>query len=204
LNLGYAKIIDSEVEENIRNSVEKFEQFGWNVDNVKMKMRKPELSYYTLYTVDFAYDFQGKLKEWKDKMDPDLVRMIAGGLGYSGIDVMKAIDQRKTIYKAINQIFRDYDILITPTAAVTAFELGIMFPPKINEKNVSPTAWQAFTFPINMTGHPAASIPSGWSKKGLPIGMQIIGKRFDELTVLQASKAFQEIAPWQEKKPQFN
>jgi len=204
LDLGYAKIIDKEVEEKVINSVEKFEQFGWNIEKVKMKMRKPELAYYTLYTVDFAYDLQGKLKEWKDNIDPDLVKMIEAGAGYSGIDVMKAIDQRKAIYKVINQIFKDYDLLITPTAAVAAFELGIMFPPKINEKNVSPTAWQAFTFPINMTGHPAASIPCGWSNEGLPIGMQIIGKRFDELTVLQASKAFQEIAPWQDKRPNFN
>ena len=204
LDLGYAKILDSEVEENVINSVEKFEQIGWCVEKVKMKMRKPELSYYTLYTVDFAYDLNPKLKEWKDKLDPDLVKMIEGGLGYSGVDVMKAIDQRKEIYNAINQIFKDYSVLVTPTAAVPAFELGIMFPPKINERSVSPTAWQAFTFPLNMTGHPAASIPCGWTKEGLPIGMQIIGKRFDELKVLQVSKAFQEIAPWQDKKPKLN
>jgi Asp-tRNA(Asn)/Glu-tRNA(Gln) amidotransferase A subunit family amidase len=203
-DLGYAKIIDQEVEEIVLNSVKNFEQFGWNTEKVKMKMKKPELSYYTLYTVDFAYDLQDKLKEWRDKIDPDLVKMIEAGMGYSGIDVMRALDQKKAIYNALNDIFKNYDLLITPTTAVTAFEQGIMYPPKINDKNVSPTAWQAFTFPINMTGHPAASIPCGWSKEGLPIGMQIIGKRFDELTVLQASKAFQEIAPWQDKKPQFN
>jgi len=72
-----------------------------------------------------------------------------------------------------------------------------------NGINVSPTAWMAFTFPFNMTGHPAASIPSGWTSDGLPIGMQIVGKRFDELTVLQVSKAFEELAPWQDKRPNF-
>jgi len=61
----------------------------------------------------------------------------------------------------------------------------------------------AFTFPFNMTGHPAASIPCGWTSDGLPIGMQIVGKRFDELTVLQVSKAFEELAPWQDKRPNF-
>ena len=63
--------------------------------------------------------------------------------------------------------------------------------------------WIPFTYPFNLTGHPAASIPCGWSKEGLPIGMQIVGKRFDEATVLQVSKAFEEIAPWQERKPNF-
>ena len=61
-----------------------------------------------------------------------------------------------------------------------------------------------YTFPFNMSGHPVASIPCGWSSEGLPIGMQIIGQRFDELTVLQVSKAFEEIQPWQDKKPEFN
>jgi aspartyl-tRNA(Asn)/glutamyl-tRNA(Gln) amidotransferase subunit A len=60
-----------------------------------------------------------------------------------------------------------------------------------------------YTYPFNMSGHPAASIPCGWTSDGLPIGMQIIGKRLDDLTVLQASRAFEEMAPWQDKKPKF-
>lgn len=60
-----------------------------------------------------------------------------------------------------------------------------------------------FTYPFNMSGHPAASIPCGWSSEGLPIGMQIVGRRFDEATVLQVSKAFEGIAPWQEKIPKI-
>ncbi|MCJ7651276.1 MAG: amidase family protein, partial [Candidatus Lokiarchaeota archaeon] len=79
----------------------------------------------------------------------------------------------------------------------------IPFPTKINNVNVSPTAWQPFTFPFNMTGQPAATIPCGWSKEGLPIGMQIVGKPFDEKTVLQVSKAFEDISPWQDKRPGF-
>ncbi len=70
-------------------------------------------------------------------------------------------------------------------------------------KNVGPGAWMAYTYPFNMSGHPAASIPCGWTSDGLPIGMQIIGKRFDDLTVLQVSWAFEEMAPWQDKKPKF-
>ena len=73
----------------------------------------------------------------------------------------------------------------------------------LKDKKINMGIWIPFTYPFNLTGHPAASIPCGWSNEGLPIGMQIIGKRLDELTVLQVSKAFEEIAPWQEKKPIF-
>ena len=79
--------------------------------------------------------------------------------------------------------------------------LRLKNPSQINGINVSPTTWQAFTFPFNFTGHPAATIPCGWTDDNLPIGLQIVGKRFQELLILQASKAFEEIAPWQDKKP---
>ncbi len=204
MDLGYAKAIDPEVEKNVINSVKKFEDFGWNVESIKIKMRKAALSFNTLWTGMLAYDFKPKLSEWRDKMDPNFVKLIEVGIGYSGLAVMKAIKQRNDIYQVFYKLFKEIDILVTPTLAVTAFELGIMGPTTINGKGVSPTGWMPFTFPFNMTGNPAASIPCGWSSDGLPIGMQIVGKRFDDMTVLQVSKAFEEIAPWQDKKPSFN
>ena len=113
----------------------------------------------------------------------------------------KAMKMRSEFYKKIYEVFKNYDILITPTTAVPAFELGISAPSNIEGKAVSPTGWQPFTFPFNFTGHPAATIPCGWSSEGTPIGMQIVGKRFQELLVLQVSKAFENVAPWQDKQP---
>ncbi|MBA7680977.1 Acylamidase [subsurface metagenome] len=130
--------------------------------------------------------------------------MIEAGISYSATDVKRAEYQREQICNVISKTFEKYDILITPTTAVPAFGLGMMYPPKIAGKGVSPVAWMSYTYPFNMTGNPAASLPCGWSSEGLPIGMQIIGKRFDDLTVLQVSKAFENISPWQDKKPQFN
>ena len=75
---------------------------------------------------------------------------------------------------------------------------------KIEGKEVIPGSWTPYTQPFNMSGHPAATIPCGWSSEGLPIGMQIVGKRFDEVTVLQVSKAFEKISPWQDKIPELN
>ncbi len=204
LDLGYAKEVDTEVEKNILNSVELFENFGWDVEPVKMKLRKAHLSFTTIWTSVLGYNLKQYLKEWEDKMDPDLVKLIKAGLGYDGTSLPRALAVRAQLYTTIYKVFKDYDILITPSTAIPAFELGSMYPSKINGNNVSPTAWMPFSFPFNLTGHPAASIPSGWSSNGLPIGMQIVGKRFDELTVLQVSKAFEELAPWQDKRPNFS
>lgn len=118
-------------------------------------------------------------------------------------EIAKRLESCFNFCEEISELFSKYDILITPTVAIPAFELGMMFPPEINGKGVGPTSWMPFTFPFNLTDNPAATIPCGWSKDGLPIGMQIIGPKFDELTVLQVSKTFEEIAPWQDKKSQL-
>ncbi len=204
IDLGFAKIIDPDIEKNVFDSTKKFEELGWTVENVKLKIKKPNTAFYTFYTADYAYDLKSKLKDWRDKIDPELIKMVDAGFGYSGFDVMRAMSQRTKLYEAFYKFFKNYDILITPTIAIPPFELGIMFPPQINGKNVSPTAWMPFTFPFNFTGHPASSIPCGWTDEGLPIGMQIVGNRFNDLLVLQVSQAFEEIAPWQEKRPKFN
>ena len=203
LDLGYAKAVDNEIEKSILNSVELFENLGWSIELVKMKMRKAQLSFNTLWTSTLGYNLKPYLKEWEGKMDPDLVKLVKAGLGYDGMSLPRAIAIRAQIYETIYKVFKDYDIFITPSTAIPAFKVGIMFPSKINGINISPTAWMPFSFPFNMTGHPAASIPSGWSNNGLPIGMQIVGKRYDDLKVLQVSKVFEELAPWQDKKPNF-
>ncbi|MHA1291465.1 MAG: amidase [Promethearchaeota archaeon] len=203
IKLGFVRAVEPEVEKAVIDAAQKFEKFDWLVEEAKIKLKKPELSFNTLVTAGFAYDLQSLLKE-KDKLDITLIKMIEAGMTYNAIDVKRAEFQREQVYNVMYNYFQNYDILITPSTAVTAFGLGKMYPPKIAGKGVSPVAWMSYTYPFNLTGHPAASIPCAWSNNGLPIGMQIVGNRFDEITVLQVAKAFEEIAPWQGKKPNFN
>ncbi len=202
LDLGFVKAIEPEVENSVLNAAQMFEQMGWSVEKAKIKMKKPELAFNTLVTAGFAYDIN--LKKHRDILDINLIKIIEAGLSYSGNDLKRAEFQREKMYNVVSKYFKNYDILITPSIPCPAFVHGIMFPPKINNKAMSPNAWTSFTFPFNMTGNPAASIPCGWTKDGLPIGMQIIGQRFDDITVLQVSKAFEEMQPWQDKKPKFD
>jgi len=204
LSLGFLKVLDPEVEENVLNAVHKFEEVGWTVEEAKIKLKNPELEYGILHTTGLAYDLKSKLEKERANITPTLVQMVEMGLKYSAMDMHAADATRMKIYEVFDIYFRDYNILVTPTTAIPAFELGVMNPSKIGGKAASPLTWISFTYPFNLTGLPAASIPCGWTKEGLPTGMQIIGKRFDELTVLQVAKAFQELAPWQDKRPQFS
>ena len=63
--------------------------------------------------------------------------------------------------------------------------------------------WTAFTFPFNLTGIPAASVPAGWTAEGLPIGLQIVGRRWQDALVLRASAAFEALQPWALRRPEL-
>jgi aspartyl-tRNA(Asn)/glutamyl-tRNA(Gln) amidotransferase subunit A len=205
LDLGYAKVVDSEVEKAVINAVQKFDTFDWEVEEVTFKEFDPSQTFYFHWLIDHGYGLGPYLEKWKDKMDPTLVLWAQIGLQLQAPNFPKAIQARDEYYQVIIETFKNYDIIVTPTTAIPAFEIGTPAPSKIRGEFVGPTGWQPFTFPFNLTGHPAATIPCGWtSDTNLPIGLQIVGKRFEELSILQVSKAFEEIAPWQDKKPNFD
>lgn len=204
LDLGFSKVIDPDVKENVEKSAEKFTKLGWDVEKTKFKIKNPERCFLAIYGVTVYFDLMKDLEKNPELLDPELVKAAQVGAGMTGVDVARAMSLRKKYFDQFYHYFQDYDILITPTTNLPAFELGQIYPSMIAGKMVSPTAWMPFTAIFNLTGLPAASIPCGWSKEGLPIGMQILGRRLDDLTVLQVSKAFEEIAPWQAKKPSFN
>ncbi len=218
LDLGNLEVIHSEVEKSVINGVEKFEEFNWVVEKSKISLLSSKellvrgkvsvenysYAWWVIWTTSLGYFLKPALEKYKDILDPELVDMAEVGFTYSAEAINLAEIQREIIYDNICKHFKEYDILITPTLACPAFELGVSNPRKIEGKNVPIGVWSPYTHPFNMSGHPAASIPCGWSSEGLPIGMQIVGKRFDEVTVLQVSKAFEEVAPWQGKKPKFD
>ena len=95
-----------------------------------------------------------------------------------------------------------YDLVLTPTLPVTAFPAGDHHPGHINETITSYLSWTAFTYPFNITGQPAATVPCGFVD-GLPVGLQIVGRWRDDVTVLRASAAFERLAPWAHVRPSF-
>jgi aspartyl-tRNA(Asn)/glutamyl-tRNA(Gln) amidotransferase subunit A len=101
----------------------------------------------------------------------------------------------------LDSLFESFDLLLTPTMAVTAFPVG-KFPQVIGGRPVH-ARWDylPFTPVFNLTGQPAASIPCGFSADGMPIGLHIIGRRGEEAAVLRASAAFEKARPWAQFRP---
>ncbi len=141
------------------------------------------------------------LGEHRDDFPPEYLRWIDEGYRLSALDVMRDQRMRTHVYDQIQQVMRDYDILVTPTLAVppvdNADDGNTVGPRTVEGVEVDPLIGWCLTYFLNYTGHPAASIPAGLLD-GLPVGMQLIGRRYADADVLAASAAFERLRPWHE------
>ena len=198
--MGYITV-DPQVRQITEAAVKTFSALGAAVEMATPAADNPGNAFSTIVSARMAAVFEGKMGEWGEKMAPALARFIQRSSGISATEYIKACFEQRRYWQGTMPFFEKYDLLLTPTAAVPPFEHGIMGPREIAGGKVGPLEWMAFTYPFNMTGQPAASIPCGWTDDGLPIGLQIIGRRFDDATVLKAANAFEQTSPRADKRP---
>jgi aspartyl-tRNA(Asn)/glutamyl-tRNA(Gln) amidotransferase subunit A len=119
------------------------------------------------------------------------------------VNYVRAHFQRNAFWDRVRAFFERYDLLLTPTMPLGAFEIMRNAPEQIAGRPVEGLGWSPFTYPFNLTGQPAASLPCGFTSDGLPIGLQVIGRRHDDQSVLRAAATFEAAVPWQGKRPEL-
>lgn len=134
-------------------------------------------------------------------LDPGMLQVIELGMQFTGAEVAAAHNRRAAYYQTMHEFMQEYDLLLTPTLPTTAFNAGRDHPGEICGKPTTFLGWTAFAYPFNITGQPAASVPCGFDRNGLPIGLQIVGRMRADQTVLNAAAAFEQIAPWSNDRP---
>ena len=200
-DLGYA-LIDPEVRDIVAKAALRFEELGCHVEEAHPDLEDPwESIVHVIWASAFAGLHLHDLDAVRDQIDPGLVRVIEQGLQLSGAEVAIAYARRNDYYHAWRQFMERYDLLLTPTLPVTAFTAGDDYPGQINGQPTTYLSWTAFTYPFNITGQPAATVPCGFASDGLPVGLQIVGRWRDDVTVFRASAAFEALAPWADKRP---
>ncbi len=121
-------------------------------------------------------------------LDPGLREICATGRGgFSALDYLAAVDARMELGRRMGLFHERYDLLVTPTLPITAFEAGVEVPKGSGHRRW--TGWTPFTYPFNLTQQPAVTVPVGNDGDGLPIGMQIVAARHRDELVLRAAHA---------------
>jgi aspartyl-tRNA(Asn)/glutamyl-tRNA(Gln) amidotransferase subunit A len=193
--------VDPEVADVVRRAVGAFEELGAHVEEVNPGFGDGEELATMLWNAHEAGNYAPHLRQWELEMDPGLVASIRDGLRYSVVDYI-ALRGRKILYwDAVRSFFERYDLLLTPTVSVAPFPLFRLQPEHWPQHPWNWMTWAGFSYPFNLTGNPAASCPAGMTPDGLPVGLQIVGRRFADVTVLQASAAFEQARPWAGQRP---
>lgn len=202
--------IDPQVAETVRRAVDAFAEAGAVVEEVKVgiKLSQQELSelWYRLMmplnlgTIEAHKSWgQDFLKDHRDDFPPEYLERIELGMNMTAADQRRDQVLRTEIYDAIQSVFAKFDLLITPTLAAMPSKNqpggNTRGPEEVNGEAVDQGIGWCLTYPFNFTGHPAASIPAGLAD-GLPVGMQIVGRRYADADVFAASAAFEQLRPW--------
>jgi aspartyl-tRNA(Asn)/glutamyl-tRNA(Gln) amidotransferase subunit A len=198
-DLGFA-VVDPQVKQLTTAAVAAFSELGCGVEEIDPAFDDPGELFQHFFYVNIGamlQDYPG----YESQIDPQLLANITEVQAVSGQDYARSILRRAAIFEKIRRVFATYDILLCPTVAVPPFEVGLEGPTQIAGRPVACREWIVMTPLFNLTGQPAATVPCGFTDEGLPIGLQIVGRRFDEAMVLRASAAFEAIRPWAQKRP---
>jgi aspartyl-tRNA(Asn)/glutamyl-tRNA(Gln) amidotransferase subunit A len=199
-DLGYLQV-DAEVAAPVRAAALAFAEIGCHVEEIDPGWGDPIAMEHCLFASSYAGMIGQLLDEWGERMDPGLVALTRHGLTYSAADVFRAQGERLAYYDKVNALFRRYDLLLTPALSVAAFAADHLIPPHWEQHPWDWLRWAGFSYPFNLTGHPAATCPCGFTPSGLPVGLQIVAGRFHDLRVLQAARVFERARPWTGRRP---
>ncbi len=198
------------VAEAVARAVRAFEEAGAHVEEVKVGITTPQRELSDVWSrlmmplnlgafATMKHYGLDLLKDHRDDFPPEYLRWIEIGQRLNLDDLGRDQGVRGAIFDAFQNVFGRYDLIVTPTLAAMPVENrsdgNTLGPASVNGEEVDPLIGWCLTYPVNFTGHPAASIPAGFVG-GLPVGMQIIGRRFADADVFAASAAFERLRPW--------
>ena len=202
--------VDPRIAATVAKAVRAFEEAGAHVEEVKIGIRHSQAELSDVWSrlmmplnlgafaavkaagLDLLADHAGDFP-------PEYLRWIEIGKRMTLDDLNRDQGVRSAVYDAMEGVFANYDLIVTPTLAAMPVENrtdgNTVGPSEVNGVAVDPLIGWCLTYPVNFTGHPACSIPAGMID-GLPVGMQIIGRRLADADVFAASAAFERLRPW--------
>ena len=190
--LGYAKV-DPEIAELVKKAALRFAELGAVVEEKDPGFEDAGDIFSKHWFPGAAYLLSMIPKEKHALIDPGLVETARQGSAFSAMDLLAAAQMRGALGVHMQLFHQKYDLLLTPTLPLAAFEAGREVADVLKEKRW--TDWSPFSYPFNLTQQPAASVPCGLTKDGLPVGLHIVGARYADALVMRAARAYESLMP---------
>ncbi len=197
--LGYARP-DPEVAAIAERAARVFEDLGCQVIEVDRVMEEDPVDLWTSeFYAGVGVRLKKQLTEQRELLDPTVADMLKDALAQTSEAYYAKVFRRYELREKMRLFFERFDLLLTPTLPCPAFDVGLNTPPHLQDRNA--VDWVYYTYPFNLTGQPAASIPAGWTRAGLPVGLQMVARSHQETDIFRAAAAFEASQPWSDKKP---
>jgi len=191
--LGYVRNVDLEVAAACEQAAHRLADLGAHVETVDPGIEDPLEVTCGLWFVG-AWTLWNTLTAAQQTLtDPDFAAEARLGAGFSALEIQQLHLRRGALGSHLRQFMQRYDLLVTPTVAVPAFDArppgqGVMSPEAL-------LGWTPFSYPFNLTQQPACTVPCGLTTNGLPIGLQFVGPMFGDALVLRAARAYEGVRP---------
>jgi len=192
-DFGYVQWIDPEVEQLVTRAVRTLEGLGAIVEEANPGFADPEDAIVLQLAMGYGHMLRHLTAEQLDLLTPSLRGTIVAGQALTAMDFMAAQDRRIDLGRRMAAFHQKFDVLATPTLPVPAFDADAA-QPKSFPPDASPRALTRFVYPFNLTQQPAISLPCGMTGDGLPVGLQLVGPRRGDATVLQVARAYEAAA----------
>jgi aspartyl-tRNA(Asn)/glutamyl-tRNA(Gln) amidotransferase subunit A len=196
--LGHVRV-DGEVARLVEDAVRVFADLGAVVSVTDPGFADPVEPFHVLWFSGAAASVAHLTAAQRERLDPGLRAVCERGAEYTAVEYLEATATRAVLGRTMGEFHEHYDLLVTPTLPITAFDAGVEVPP--GSAATRWTGWTPFTYPFNMTQQPAATVPCGFTAAGLPVGLQVVGPRHADARVLAACAAFEQARPWRSRTP---
>jgi amidase len=179
-----------------------FEALGCAVEEAEPDFAPAEVAFRILRAWNSGVSHGERLRKYPDGFKDTLKREIEEGLKLTNADVARAEAARIQLSRNFDAFFESYEYFILPTTQVSPFEIDLPYPTEIAGRKLETYIdWMKSCWYISATGHPACSVPGGFTPNGLPVGLQIVGRRQADIGVLQLAHAFEEATGFGQKRP---
>jgi aspartyl-tRNA(Asn)/glutamyl-tRNA(Gln) amidotransferase subunit A len=205
LLLRCGNILDPEVETSVLSAMQRAEELGMIVEPIELDLVSLEPSFLVFLRSMLLARLGVHAARTPEKLDPTLVATIDAGRSYTAAGLCEAQFARTDCFAKVQAILSRFDVIASPTLSAPALRLGFDPLGRIEiagrDAGTIRGAWYPYTYPFNLTGHPALSMPCGLTAKGLPIGLQLIGHWHEDAYLLDVAARLEATLAWNGRCP---